>query len=182
MTTPEVSHGRGGAGNINPDDTKYVDGEITRQGEEGSHGDGAFSTGRGGKFFFSLFFTNSSTIIYNIGRIEQGLSYIYLPTHNTNHPPPKTGAANIADADKPTAPRRSDAELVPEEAVRTSTDNESFHVGRGGAANVHLSPAEQAQKADKQHAKAVDAPPHGATPNQSLADKLKHKIFGRFKK
>ncbi|KAI6093462.1 hypothetical protein F4821DRAFT_220668 [Hypoxylon rubiginosum] len=139
MTTPEVSHGRGGAGNINPDDTKYVDGEITRQGEEGSHGDGAFSTGRG-------------------------------------------GAANIADADKPTAPRRSDAELVPEEAVRTSTDNESFHVGRGGAANVHLSPAEQAQKADKQHAKAVDAPPHGATPNQSLADKLKHKIFGRFKK
>lgn len=52
MTTPEVSHGRGGAGNINPDDTKYVDGEIVRQGEEGSHGDGAFSTGRGGKFLF----------------------------------------------------------------------------------------------------------------------------------
>lgn len=49
MTTPEVSHGRGGAGNINPDDTKYVDGEIVRQGHEGSHGDGAFSTGRGGK-------------------------------------------------------------------------------------------------------------------------------------
>ncbi|KAI1402368.1 hypothetical protein F4819DRAFT_454769 [Hypoxylon fuscum] len=48
MTTSEVSHGRGGAGNINPDDTKYVDGEIVRQGDEGSHGDGAFSTGRGG--------------------------------------------------------------------------------------------------------------------------------------
>ncbi|KAJ2903186.1 uncharacterized protein MKZ38_010318 [Zalerion maritima] len=45
---PIVSHGRGGAGNINPDDTKYVDGEITRQGAPGSHGDGAFSTGRGG--------------------------------------------------------------------------------------------------------------------------------------
>lgn len=43
-----VSHGRGGAGNINPDDTKYVDGEITRQGQAGSHGDGPFSTGRGG--------------------------------------------------------------------------------------------------------------------------------------
>lgn len=43
-----VSHGRGGAGNINPDDTKYVDGEITRQGVPGSHNDGAFSTGRGG--------------------------------------------------------------------------------------------------------------------------------------
>ncbi|KAK3394217.1 hypothetical protein B0H63DRAFT_40020 [Podospora didyma] len=45
---PEVSHGRGGAGNINPDTTKYVDGEVTRVGEVGSHGDGAFSTGRGG--------------------------------------------------------------------------------------------------------------------------------------
>ncbi|KAI0136225.1 hypothetical protein BJ170DRAFT_589219 [Xylariales sp. AK1849] len=44
----EVSHGRGGAGNINPDDAKYVDGEIVRTGEEGTHGDGAFSTGRGG--------------------------------------------------------------------------------------------------------------------------------------
>lgn len=44
----EVSHGRGGAGNIKPDDTKYVDGEIVREGAAGSHGDGAFSTGRGG--------------------------------------------------------------------------------------------------------------------------------------
>ena len=54
--TAEVSHGRGGAGNINPDDTKYVDGEVTRAGVEGSHHDGAFSTGRGGKLllFFSL--------------------------------------------------------------------------------------------------------------------------------
>lgn len=47
-----VSHGRGGAGNINPDDTKYVDGEITRQGVPGSHNDGAFSTGRGGMWYF----------------------------------------------------------------------------------------------------------------------------------
>lgn len=49
MPGPEVSHGRGGAGNINPDDTKYVDGEVVRAGAAGSHGDGAFSTGRGGK-------------------------------------------------------------------------------------------------------------------------------------
>lgn len=53
MAGPEVSHGRGGAGNINPDDTKYVDGEVVRAGSEGSHGDGAFSTGRGGKAFHS---------------------------------------------------------------------------------------------------------------------------------
>lgn len=44
----EVSHGRGGAGNINPDDTQYVDGSIVRAGPEGSHGDGAYSSGRGG--------------------------------------------------------------------------------------------------------------------------------------
>lgn len=49
MSAPEVSHGRGGAGNINPDETKYVDGEVVRVGVAGSHGDGAFSTGRGGK-------------------------------------------------------------------------------------------------------------------------------------
>ncbi|KHN93862.1 uncharacterized protein MAM_08284 [Metarhizium album ARSEF 1941] len=44
----EVSHGRGGAGNINTDKTEYVDGEVVRAGVEGSHDDGAYSTGRGG--------------------------------------------------------------------------------------------------------------------------------------
>ncbi|KAI1333112.1 hypothetical protein F5Y16DRAFT_3809 [Xylariaceae sp. FL0255] len=48
MSAPEVSHGRGGAGNITPDNTEYVDGEVTRQGKEGPHGDGPYSTGRGG--------------------------------------------------------------------------------------------------------------------------------------
>ena len=48
MSAPDVSHGRGGAGNITPDDTQYVDGEVVRVGAEGSHGDGAYSTGRGG--------------------------------------------------------------------------------------------------------------------------------------
>lgn len=46
----EVSHGRGGAGNIATDETKYVDGEVVREGVAGSHHDGAFSTGRGGEF------------------------------------------------------------------------------------------------------------------------------------
>ncbi|KAH8814982.1 hypothetical protein F5884DRAFT_158982 [Xylogone sp. PMI_703] len=44
----EVSHGRGGAGNIRQDATPYGDGEIVREGAVGDHGDGAFSTGRGG--------------------------------------------------------------------------------------------------------------------------------------
>lgn len=49
----EVSHGRGGACNIDEDDTKYVDGEVVRSGAEGSHGDGAFSSGRGGTSFIA---------------------------------------------------------------------------------------------------------------------------------
>lgn len=42
---PIVSHGRGGAGNIAPDETRYTDGEIVREGPVGDQGDGAYSTG-----------------------------------------------------------------------------------------------------------------------------------------
>lgn len=44
MAAPEVSHGRGGAGNITPDDTQYADAEIVRTADEGT----GVSTGRGG--------------------------------------------------------------------------------------------------------------------------------------
>ncbi|GAW16108.1 hypothetical protein ANO14919_055310 [Xylariales sp. No.14919] len=127
MSGPEVSHGRGGAGNINPDNTEYVDGEIVRQGDVGTHGDGAYSTGRG-------------------------------------------GAANIADKEAPVAPR-TDKDFVPAEAVRPSVDGD-FHTGRGGAANVVRAPE------PKDESGAATKPP----PNQGLADKLKYKIFGVFKK
>ncbi|RVX75641.1 hypothetical protein B0A52_00994 [Exophiala mesophila] len=43
-----VSHGRGGAGNLGPDDTPYTDGEIVREGPTGDQGDGPYSAGRGG--------------------------------------------------------------------------------------------------------------------------------------
>lgn len=49
MAAPEVSHGRGGAGNINPDDTKYTDAGIVRVADEGT----GVSTGRGGTWLFS---------------------------------------------------------------------------------------------------------------------------------
>ncbi|KAI0534252.1 hypothetical protein GGR58DRAFT_516290 [Xylaria digitata] len=127
MSGPEVSHGRGGAGNINPDSTEYVDGEIVRQGEVGTHGDGAYSTGRG-------------------------------------------GAANITDKETPAAPR-ADKDVVPAEAVRPSVDGD-FHTGRGGVANVVHTP----EAKEENGAAATKAP------NQGLADKLKHKIFGVFKK
>jgi len=127
MAAPEVSHGRGGAGNINPDDTKYTDGEVVRTGVIGSHGDGAFSTGRG-------------------------------------------GAANIGDAHVPNKVR-NDKDVVPEAAIRPSQDTD-YHTGRGGAGNSHIAPKDEGAK------KGAGDPvaPVG------LADKLKHKIFGAFKK
>ncbi|KAF2963385.1 hypothetical protein GQX73_g10192 [Xylaria multiplex] len=147
MSGPEVSHGRGGAGNINPDSTEYVDGEIVRQGEVGTHGDGAYSTGRGAQC------PNSST-----------------PKADPSRLPVQIGAANIADKETPAAPR-ADKDVVPAEAVRPSVDGD-FHTGRGGAANVVHSKEEGGAAA----ATATKAP------NQGLADKLKHKIFGVFKK
>lgn len=45
--TTNVSHGRGGQGNIGPDETQYVDGEIRREGDPTAAG-GAYSAGRGG--------------------------------------------------------------------------------------------------------------------------------------
>lgn len=127
MATPEVSHGRGGAGNINPDDTKYVDGEVVRVGVEGSHGDGAFSTGRG-------------------------------------------GAANIGDAKKNNA-LRADKDLIPEAAVRHSQDTD-YHTGRGGAGNAQKEPKPE-------HVKKVV---NGEANPVGLADRLKAKILGVFKK
>ncbi|ETN37323.1 uncharacterized protein HMPREF1541_08314 [Cyphellophora europaea CBS 101466] len=49
MSGQPVSHGRGGAANIRPDDTPYIDGEIVREGLVGDQGDGKYSAGRGGQ-------------------------------------------------------------------------------------------------------------------------------------
>ncbi|KAL2020741.1 hypothetical protein VTK56DRAFT_8041 [Thermocarpiscus australiensis] len=127
--TPEVSHGRGGAGNINPDNTKYVDGEVVRVGAEGSHGDGAFSTGRG-------------------------------------------GAANIGDAGVKQTTGRKDRDLVPEAAVRPSQENTGYHTGRGGAGNEYIAPGSS-------HGKKGAG---GEKVPVGLADRLKRKILGVFKK
>ncbi|CAI6098204.1 hypothetical protein V2G26_000766 [Clonostachys chloroleuca] len=128
----EVSHGRGGAGNFNADDTKYEDGSIVRVGDEGSHGDGAYSAGRG-------------------------------------------GAGNIGDAGVKGAERK-DADVIPEAAVRNSI-NINHHTGRGGAGNEqHAASEETAASAEKAATAGTPASPRG------LADKLKNKIFGAFKK
>ncbi|KAI0416151.1 hypothetical protein F5X98DRAFT_376131 [Xylaria grammica] len=153
MSGPEVSHGRGGAGNINPDNTEYVDGEIVRQGDVGTHGDGA-----------SLPFILPT---YTIAAQHPNSPTLKL---TSSFPPRQIGAANIADKEAPVAPR-TDKDFVPAEAVRPSVDGD-FHTGRGGAANVVRAPE------PKDESGAATKPP----PNQGLADKLKYKIFGVFKK
>ncbi|KAH0608931.1 uncharacterized protein LAJ45_11311 [Morchella importuna] len=45
--TETVSHGRGGQGNIGPDQTEYTDGAIRRAGDPAASG-AAYSGGRGG--------------------------------------------------------------------------------------------------------------------------------------
>ncbi|KAK8113750.1 uncharacterized protein PG998_001758 [Apiospora kogelbergensis] len=120
MSAPEVSHGRGGAGNINPDSTQYVDGEITRQGEEGTQNAGPYSTGRG-------------------------------------------GGGNIGEPGKEPG-LRTDKDVVPAAATRHS-EEEPYHTGRGASKK-----------------KVADSATPAAKQQTSTADKLKHKVFGMFKK
>ncbi|PSR99385.1 hypothetical protein BD289DRAFT_479522 [Coniella lustricola] len=121
---PEVSHGRGGAGNITPDNTQYRDAEIVRSADEGT----GVSTGRG-------------------------------------------GAANIVN--KNNAGPRVDREVVPEEAMRPSMEDQDYHVGRGGAGNEHHAPGHDHHHHDNKN--KADGP-------KGLADKLKAKLTGMLKK
>ncbi|CDM32281.1 Protein of unknown function DUF3602 [Penicillium roqueforti FM164] len=74
------------------------------------------------------------------------------------------GAGNIGSPMmRPTSKVPHDTEMIPELAVRHSTD-ETFHIGRGGQGNVH---SEDATKGKKKVA------------NEGLADKLKNKLLGR---
>ncbi|KAF5603965.1 hypothetical protein FPCIR_1086 [Fusarium pseudocircinatum] len=110
----EVSHGRGGAGNFKPDDTEYVDGEVVRTGVVGSHGDGAYSSGRGGKSLLASQVANTTS----------------------------SGAGNIADIGTPTTERK-DVDIIPETAVRPSQDGRDYHTGRGGAGNAQTAGSEK---------------------------------------
>lgn len=83
------------------------------------------------------------------------------------------GAANIVD--KNAEAPRTDKEVVPPEAVRPSMENSDYHVGRGGAGNEH-----HAEQKDGAAATAAAAG-HKEGP-KGLADKLKAKVTGLFKK
>lgn len=85
------------------------------------------------------------------------------------------GTGNIGDAHVRASLDRADHTIVPEAAVRPSADLSDYHTGRGGAGNEHLAPTEKAPATAGTTAAAE-------APNMGLADKLKKKIFGAFKK
>ncbi|KAH6898966.1 hypothetical protein B0T10DRAFT_124981 [Thelonectria olida] len=90
------------------------------------------------------------------------------------------GAGNIADVGTKAAERR-DQDLVPESAVRPSQDGRDYHTGRGGAGNEYQANGEKKSEEKKSEEKpAVEKPVLGT--HQSVADKLKHKLFGFGKK
>merc|ERR1712080_90582 len=83
------------------------------------------------------------------------------------------GAGNIGDIGSQST-QRKDRDVIPDSAVRPSTDAQDFHTGRGGAGNEYSS-----------HKKKTE-PKQNGTPEASapvsLADKLKDKLLGALKK
>lgn len=100
--------------------------------------------------------------------LERHLLIFRLPRH--------IGGGNIGEPGKEPG-LRTDKDVVPAVATRHS-EEEPFHTGRGGAANVHLTDDDEANKKKK----VADSSLPAAKQQTSTADKLKHKIFGMFKK
>ncbi|CAI7630790.1 unnamed protein product [Penicillium viridicatum] len=147
---PMVSHGRGGQGNIGHDTTEYVDGEIVREGPYGDQGDGAYSAGV------------STTPTSHPATIPKSGTGTDAPDSTQ-----RGGAGNIGSPMvRPSSRAPHDVEMIPELAVRDSTD-ETYHTGRGGQGNVHLDEATLKEKEKKKVA------------HEGLADKLKYKLLGR---
>ena len=85
------------------------------------------------------------------------------------------GSGNIGDP-KTSAPQRADKVIIPDAAVLPPHDAQDYHTGRGGAGNEYVGSESGSKKSDGEAgAKAPEAP-------ISLADKLKGKLFGGFKK
>ncbi|GKT42374.1 uncharacterized protein ColSpa_02555 [Colletotrichum spaethianum] len=152
--TAEVSHGRGGAGNMAADDTQYVDGEVVRAGPR------------------------APTERAHSALAEEAAS-AHSPAEPNPHTP--TRAGNIADAKSEPAPR-ADKDVVPEEAYRPSTEGQDYHVGRGGAGNAVETDKPAAHKDIDHEKKAAAQARADGNPGVSVADKLKAKILAPFNK
>lgn len=101
---------------------------------------------------------------------------IRVSTLLTSGSPHGIGAANIGDRGSKSIARK-DADLIPDVATRPSHDNTDYHVGRGGAGNERIASAPETSAPAPAETKVVT----GHTP-VGLADKLKDKIVGVFKK
>ncbi|KAL4951730.1 hypothetical protein BDW69DRAFT_186091 [Aspergillus filifer] len=94
------------------------------------------------------------------------------------------GAGNIGSPHvKPVNKAPHDAEFIPEISVKQSMDGD-YHTGRGGQGNVHLDAESQKAKEEEKKAKEErkeekKAEKAAGVAHEGLADKLKHKIFGK---
>ncbi|KAJ5886828.1 uncharacterized protein N7473_009502 [Penicillium subrubescens] len=95
---------------------------------------------------------------YSAGQSFHSLHFTLYAAASATSDPPRV---------RPTSKVPHDAEMIPELAVRNSSD-ENYHVGRGGQGNVHL---DDATRKDKEKKKGLA--------HEGLADKLKHKLMGR---
>ncbi|KAF3023955.1 hypothetical protein E8E15_008377 [Penicillium rubens] len=180
---PMVSHGRGGKpaltpslhnqhltsntskkpgqGNIGHDTTEYVDGEIVREGPYGDQGDGAYSAG--------VSTSTTPTKPKPKPKSPHDCKPDATPTDASSTQ--RGGAGNIGSPMvRPSSRVPHDTDMIPELAVRDSTD-ETYHTGRGGQGNVHLDETALKEKEEKEKKKKVA--------HEGLADKLKYKLLGR---
>lgn len=101
-------------------------------------------------------------------------------------PPPPLGAANIGDKGVKKQVLRADKDVVPEAAVRPSSDNADYHTGRGGAGNANIGgvSAAEAKKEKRASMKEAGVVNGGGVKEApvGLADRLKRKILGVFGK
>ncbi|GES57554.1 hypothetical protein ATEIFO6365_0001084200 [Aspergillus terreus] len=82
------------------------------------------------------------------------------------------GAGNIGSPHvRPATGTPHDAEVIPELSIRKSVDGD-YHTGRGGQGNVHLDEEHRKEKEEKKKNRKSLA-------HEGLAEKLKHKLFGK---
>ncbi|KAI1437628.1 hypothetical protein GGR50DRAFT_644627 [Xylaria sp. CBS 124048] len=177
-TNNEISHGRGGAGNINPDNTEYVDGEIVRQGTVGPHGDGAYSTGRGGSA--NIADKNKATPLSSgptgpRGDKEYVPQAAVRPSVDGDFHTGRGGAANVARSTEPAAAMSMSMATATTAATTTT-------VTASATASTTATAVPASSSSGPEHTTAAVRSNGTVVRHQGLADKLKYKLFRVFKK
>ncbi|KAJ9217657.1 hypothetical protein DTO166G4_839 [Paecilomyces variotii] len=87
------------------------------------------------------------------------------------------GAGNIGSPHIPPSKKAvHDNEMIPELAIRNSTD-ENYHTGRGGQGNVHLDEAAKKGKEKEREEKEEKKKNRRSVTNDGLANWLKEKLL-----